>query len=258
MRWTRIFWIGAGAFGLALAASSAGALDTDALVGAWLMDDGNGDKVSDSSENGLDGMIVKGEPEWVGGKYGGALEFGGSDMVTVQDDPKLDLETFTLAAWVNIPAITGVWQIIASKESRGPTARNYGLFGHSNSGVVHYSFTTNFAWNSFNAQTAVTDGKWHHVAGTYDGTTFTLYLNGAVDGSIAPGTKPDSHDQALFIGGCDIGNYWMTGAIDELALFDRALSEAEVSELKDGLEGVLSVDPRGKAAAAWASLKRAN
>ena len=63
---------------------------------------------------------------------------------------------------------------------------------------------------------------------------------------MSPGTKPDSHDNALFIGGCDIGKYWMTGAIDELALFSRALSADEVNELKDGIEGVLSVDPRGK------------
>lgn len=258
MRWTRIFWIGLGAFGLALAASSACALDTDALVGAWLMDDGNGKTVSDSSENGLDGEAVRGDPKWVDGKYRGALEFGGADMVTVPDDPKLDLETFTLAAWVNIPGISGAWQIIASKENRGPTGRNYGLFGHINTGVVHYSFTTGNGWKSFDAKTAIANGEWHHVAGTYDGTTFTLYLNGAVDASTAPGTKPDSHDNVLFIGGCDIGNYWMTGAIDELALFNRALSEEEVNELKDGLEGALSVDPRGKAAAAWASLKRAN
>ncbi|MDE0019947.1 MAG: LamG domain-containing protein [Candidatus Poribacteria bacterium] len=258
MRWTRIFWTGLGALSFALAASSAGALDTDALVGAWLMDDSSGKTVSDSSGNGLDGEAVSGDPQWVDGKYRGALEFDGDDMVTVPDDSKLDLETFTLAAWVNIPAISGAWQIIASKENRNPTGRNYGLFAHINSGFVHYSFTTNNGWKSFDAKTPITDGQWHHVAGTYDGTTFTLYLNGAEDASTKPGTKPDSHDNVLFIGGCDIGGYWMTGAIDELALFSRALSAEEVNELKEGLEGVLSVDPRGKMAAAWASLKRAN
>lgn len=259
MRWTRTYWIGLGALGIGLAAPSAGALDTDELVGAWLMDDDSGATVVDSSGNGLDGEPTQGAPKWVDGKYGGALEFGGADMVAVPDDPKLDLETFTLAAWVNIPALTGKWLIIASKESREPAAaRNYGLFGHVNSGVVHYSFTTGFAWNSFNAKTPIADGKWRHVAGTYDGTTFTLYVDGAEDASMSPGTKPDSHDNALFIGGCDIGKYWMTGAIDELALFSRALSADEVNELKDGLEGALSVDPRGKMANAWANLKRAN
>lgn len=232
------------------------ALDTDGLVGAWLLDDGKGEAVKDSSGNGLDGKIAKGKPKWVDGKFGGAMEFGGQDMVTVDDDNALDLEEFTIAAWVNIPKVSGAWQIIASKENRGPTGRNYGLFGHINSGVVHYSFTTNSGWKSFDAKTVVTDGDWHHVAGTYDGSDFKLYLDGAVDAQVSPGTKPDNHDNFLFIGGCDIGNYWMTGTIDEVVLYERALSEQELNELiEDGMSVALDVQPGGKLVTTWSRLK---
>ncbi|MDE0015386.1 MAG: LamG domain-containing protein [Candidatus Poribacteria bacterium] len=232
------------------------ALDTDGLVGAWLLDEGKGETVKDSSDNGLDGKIAKGKPKWVDGKFGGAMEFGGQDMVTVDDDNALDLAEFTIAAWVNIPKISGAWQIIASKEHRGPTGRNYGLFGNINTGVVHYSFTTNASWKSFDAKTAVTDGDWHHVAGTYDGSDFKLYLDGAVDAQVAPGTKPDTHDNFLFIGGCDIGNYWMTGSIDEVVLYERALSENELNELmEDGMEVTLDVQPGGKLVTTWSRLK---
>ena len=232
------------------------ALDTDGLVGAWLLDEGKGEAVKDSSDNGLDGKIAKGKPKWVDGKFGGAMEFGGQDMVTVDDDNALDLEEFTIAAWVNIPKISGAWQIIASKEHRNPTGRNYGLFGNINTGVVHYSFTTNAGWKSFDAKTAVTDGDWHHVAGTYDGSDFKLYLDGAVDAQVAPGTKPDTHDNFLFIGGCDIGNYWMTGTIDEVVLYNRALSEKELNELmEDGMEVTLDVEPGGKLVTTWSRLK---
>ena len=232
------------------------ALDTDGLVGAWLLDEGKGEAVKDSSDNGLDGKIAKGKPKWVKGKFDGAMEFGGQDMVTVDDDNALDLEEFTIAAWVNIPKVSGAWQIIASKEHRGPTGRNYGLFGHINSGVVHYSFTTNAGWKSFNAKTVVTDGDWHHVAGTYDGSDFKLYLDGAVDAQVSPGTKPDNHDNFLFIGGCDIGNYWMTGTIDEVVLYDRALSEKELNELmEDGMEVTLDVQPGGKLVTTWSRIK---
>ena len=232
------------------------ALDTEGLVGAWLLDEGKGETVKDSSDNGLDGKIGKGKPKWVDGKFGGAMEFGGQDMVTVEDDNALDLEEFTIAAWVNIPKVSGAWQIIASKEHRGPTGRNYGLFGHINSGVVHYSFTTNSGWKSFDAKTVVTDGDWHHVAGTYDGSDFKLYLDGAVDAQVAPGTKPDNHDNFLFIGGCDIGNYWMTGTIDEVVLYDRALSEKELNELiEDGMSVALDVQPGGKLVTTWSRIK---
>ena len=232
------------------------ALDTNGLVGAWLFDEGKGEAVTDSSDNGLDGKIAKGKPKWVDGKFDGAMEFGGQDMVTVDDDNALDLEEFTIAAWVNIPKVSGAWQIIASKEHRNPTGRNYGLFGHINSGVVHYSFTTNSGWKSFDAKTVVTDGDWHHVAGTYDGSDFKLYLDGAVDAQVSPGTKPDNHDNFFFIGGCDIGGYWMTGVIDEVVLYNRALSEQELNDLiEDGMSVALDVQPGGKLVTTWSRLK---
>lgn len=232
------------------------ALDTDGLVGVWLLDEGKGEAVKDSSGNGLDGKIAQGKPKWVKGKFDGAMEFGGSDMVTVDDDDALDLSEFTIAAWINIPKVSGAWQIIASKENRNPTGRNYGLFGHINTGVIHYSFTTNSGWKSFDAKTVATDGDWHHTAGTYDGSDFKFYLDGEVDAEVSPGTKPDTHDNFLFIGGCDIGNYWMTGVIDEVVLYDRALSEKEINELiEDGMVVTLDVQPGGKLVTTWSQIK---
>ena len=237
-------------------APQATALDTDGLVGAWLFDEGKGQAVTDSSDNGLDGKIAQGKPKWVEGKFEGAMEFGGADMVTVADDDALDLEDFTVAAWVNIPKISGAWQIIATKENRGPVGRNYGLFGNINTGVIHYSFTTASTWKSFDAKTAVTDGEWHHVAGTYDGSDFKLYLNGQVDAQTSPGTKPDTSDNLFFIGGCDVGGYWMSGTIDEVVLYDRSLSEKEINELiEDSMSVALDVQPGGKLVTTWSQIK---
>ncbi|MCY4404515.1 MAG: LamG domain-containing protein [Candidatus Poribacteria bacterium] len=231
------------------------ALDTDGLVGAWLMDD-KGDTVSDSSGNDLDGNIAKGNPKWVDGKFGGAMQFGGADMVTVADDAALDLKSFTLSAWINIPKISGAWQIIASKENRGPTGRNYGLFGHINTGVVHYSFTTG-GWKSFDGKTVITNGAWHHVVATYEKPDFKLYIDGEVDAQVAPNTDPDSHDNFLFIGGCDIGNYWMTGSIDEVVLYNKALDADDINTLmNNSFTDALDVQPGGKLVTTWSKIKR--
>lgn len=232
------------------------ALETDGLVGAWLMDDGNGDAVTDSSDNGLDGEIAQGTPKWVDGKFGGAMEFGGSDMVTVPDDAALDLNSFTLSAWVNIPKISGAWQIIASKENRGPTGRNYGIFGNINSGVVHYSFTTAAGWKSFDAKTVITDGNWHHITATYQKPDYKLYVDGKLDAESAPDTDPDNNDNFLFIGGCGIGNYWMTGTIDEVVIYNKALSEDQINELmQKGITDALDVQPGGKLVTTWSRIK---
>lgn len=231
------------------------ALDTNGLVGAWLMDDGNGRTITDSSDNGLDAKVFQGNPKWVKGKFGSALEFGGADMVAVADDTALDLKSFTLSAWVNIPKISGKWQIIASKENRNPIGRNYGLFSHIHTGVIHYSFTTG-NWKSFDAKTVITDGKWHHIVTTYEKPNFKLYVDGKLDAQTALNTDPDNHDNFLFIGGCNIGDYWMTGTIDEIVLYNRALSDVEINELMDkSITGTLGVKPGGKLVTMWGQIK---
>lgn len=202
------------------------ALDTESLVGAWLFDEGGGDTINDSSGNGHDGEIVQGEVDWVDGKFGGALEFDGSSMATVQDDAALDLISFTLSAWINVPAISGAWQIIASKENRNPTGRNYGMFCNIDSGVVHYSFTTGAGWKSFNANTVVTDGEWHHVAATYENPDFKMYLDGEVDAQESP---------------------------DDVMIWDKALSQDEIQEVMKG--GLLAVYPEDKLATTWSRIK---
>lgn len=232
------------------------AVTTEGLVAAWLLDDGTGTTVADSYTNKLDGEVSRGIPEWVEGKFDGALEFKGSDMVTIPDNDLLDLTSFTIAAWIKSPATSGSWHVIAAKEARNPTGRNYGIFGHVNDGYIHYSFTSGGGWKSYNAPTNVTDGAWHHVAATYERPNFKLYIDGELDAEQAPDTEPDSTGSPLYIGGCDIGNYWMTGIIDEVVLYDRALSPEELSELiQEGIATVTPVEPAGKLATTWSQIK---
>ena len=85
---------------------------------------------------------------------------------TVPDNELMHLKSFTLTTWVNSPKVSGKWQILAAKENRGDGGnRNYGLFAHVNTGVMHYSFTSG-GWKSFDGKTVVTDGKWHYITAT--------------------------------------------------------------------------------------------
>ena len=72
------------------------------LVGWWRLDDGSGTTAADSSGNGNDGTI-QGDPQWVAGKVGGALEFDGDgDYVDCGNDAVFDItEEITLSVWIN-------------------------------------------------------------------------------------------------------------------------------------------------------------
>lgn len=227
-------------------------------VGLWLLDEGKGDTFKDATENGNDGAIKGNGIKWTKGKFGNALEFPGDNnqYAMIEDAPSLDLETFTLMAWVNSKKVTGKWQIVASKENRGPTARNYGMFLNINSGVVHYSFTNANSWRSYNAKTVVTDGKWHHITATYDRKTFILYLDGEVDAQTAVSDKPDTHDNAIYVGGCPLdASYAMSGVIDEIAVFKRPLTADEIKDAMKGLQSLLAIAPLGKLTTTWGGIK---
>jgi len=161
------------------------------LVRLWLFDEQGGDVIKDFSGNGNDGTLKSDKIKRVKGKFGNALEFPGDNNVyaEIPDAPWLDLEKFTLMVWVYSEKITGKWQIIASKENRNPTGRNYGMFLNFASGVLHYSFTQSSSWRSYDAKTPLTDGRWHYVACTYDRKSFKAYVDGELDGETAVSGK---------------------------------------------------------------------
>ena len=71
-----------------------------------------------------------------------------------------------------------------------------------------------------------------------------------------PSAVPDKPENKFFIGGCDIGDYWMSGTLDDMAVFNRALSEKEVSQLmKDGLKTSLAIEAKEKLVTTWSRLK---
>ena len=221
------------------------------LVGSWAFDEGSGDVAGDSSGNGNDGAINN--AIWADGIFGGALDFNGADAnVEVPYAPELSVEEFTLMAWVNVPGFTGGWQTIATLNTDGPT-RNYGLFINDGSGLIHYSFTSGNAWQSFNATSNIVDGTWRHIAATYDKSMFRCYVDGVVDGETPiEGLVPDSADAVVTIASW-VGGGWLAGRLDEVALYNHALSEDDIMDAMNGLAN--AVDGTDKLASCWGGIK---
>ncbi|MCX6013468.1 MAG: hypothetical protein NTV30_08710, partial [Chloroflexi bacterium] len=75
-------------------------VDPASAIGAWLFDEGSGNKVKDSSKNGNDGKLTG--TKWVDGKFGKALDFNGSsDYVEIPDSDSLDVtNSIAIVAWI--------------------------------------------------------------------------------------------------------------------------------------------------------------
>jgi hypothetical protein len=150
--------------------------------------------------------------------------------VTVADAASLDLTTgMTIEAWVNPAAGTG-WRSVVLKETPGGLA--YALYSANNAsrpaGYVHISSDI-----GLNGTAAIALNTWTHVALTYDGATLRMFVNGvqvsthAQTGSVivAPG--------ALRIGGDSVWGEYFKGLIDEVRVYNRALSAAEIQTDKN-------------------------
>ncbi|MGC1265311.1 MAG: IPT/TIG domain-containing protein [Candidatus Acidiferrum sp.] len=207
-------------------ATTSASTGTPGLVAAYDFNAGSGTTVADVSGNGNTGTIVN--ATWTtSGKYGGALSFNGTNaQVTINDAASLHLTTaVTLEAWVNPTTAPTGWQDVIYK-----AVDNYYLEGCSTNGkepaagVLLTSNAEPLAYGS--AQLAA--GTWTHLAMTYDGTTLKMYVNGTlINSTTQSGTITTSTD-ALQIGGDTTYGQYFKGIIDEVRVYNIALTQAQI------------------------------
>ena len=189
-------------------------------VGEWGFDETRGKRVRDATGTGNTGRISGAVR--TRGRFGGGLSFDGrNDWVTVADDGSLDLRReMTLEAWVK-PSKRGS---VLVKE-RGPRL-SYGLYARPSGHV----FTS--AEHALRGR-ALPLRRWSHLAMTWDGSVVRVYRDGAqiASGALA-GAAPVS-DGPLRIGGNAIWPEFFKGVIDEVRVYDRALSAAEIAADRD-------------------------
>jgi PKD repeat protein len=198
--------------------------DASGLVAAFSFDEGSGPTVTDLSGNGNNGTISG--ATWGAGRYGSALNFNGtSSMVTIPDSASLDLTgAMTLEAWVN-PSAVGGWRDIIYKGAidkylllgSTPAASAPGTGGTFNGPVLAGS-------------SPLAVNTWSHLAATYDRTTLRLFVNGVQVASRNVTAAIEVSTGALTIGGdTDYGQFWQ-GAIDNIRIYNRALSATEIQD----------------------------
>lgn len=227
----------------------------DDIVGIWLMEEADG-LVMDSSDNGLHGDI-QGDVEPVAGKFGTAISlFGlpGSWMKIPFADP-LNLTRYTICAWVKLEVKD--WQGILQRgnvETSGIVS--YGLYTAPGGFVTSCFSDDGGGWNTVLSTTSVTDDIWHHVAGSYDGDMPRIYIDGNLENELALKATPAQHEESIGVGGDSRESANAQGAIDEIVLVSRALTEDEIGDIMtNGASGVLAVSDAGKLVAVWGRIK---
>ena len=233
------------------------AVDSDEnLILYFSFDEVDGKTVIDHSNYGNNGNII-GDPQLTDGKFGKALKFNGeTDWIEVPHDDILTVETgVTVMAWINAERHMGPnnqrWQGILSK---GNSPRSYSFYTESPSECLHLS-----SGGSGSVCTGKIElNKWAHVVGQVDDGVHRYWLNGESVGEFGgknplPGLADTSN---VLVGRTPEGNRQFLGLIDEVRIWNRALSEEEViREMNIGVERGTSVDPLDKVATTWGALK---
>jgi fibronectin type 3 domain-containing protein len=196
------------------------------LVAAYGFDEGSGLTTADQSGRGNTGTLSN--ATWAAtGKYGSALSFNGSNaFVSIADSSSLDLTAgMTLEGWVR-PNTGGGFRTLVVKERPGDLV--YGLYSNTDGNRPQSQVTIGGTARWIDGTAPVSAGVWTHVAGTYDGTTQRLYVNGAQVASLALSGSITTSTSPVKIGGNAIWSEWFTGLIDEVRIYSRALSPAEI------------------------------
>lgn len=239
----------------------AGTVSHAKIIAAWLFDEGKGDVAKDYSGNGNDGKLMNG-PQWVAGKFGGALEFDGKDdYVDCGNNESLDvIDAITVMAWVNIRGDginNGI--IFLKQEPTGTPGASYGLVYLVASDQISFSLeTVSNPWADYPIGDVVKNDTWYHVAGTYKSGELKAYLDGELKKEASPTGKIDPTPGPLHIGQEDAwAQEQFKGIIDEVAIFDVVLTEDEIkSIMKKGLKSdVLAVSPSSKLATTWGRVR---
>ena len=195
------------------------------LVAAYGFDEGSGTSVTDQSGNGLNGM-VSGTTWAATGKYGKALQFNGtSATVNVPNAASLDLTTgLTLEAWVDPSTVNGNWRDVIYKGND-----NYYLEAtSSNASKPDGGLIAGGSYADAYGTAALPANSWSYLTETYDGSNVRLYVNGSLvattarTGSIATSTNP------LQIGGDSIYGQYFAGLIDEVRIYNTALTATQI------------------------------
>ncbi|MBT9566966.1 MAG: S8 family serine peptidase [Thiobacillus sp.] len=215
--------------GVAIGVASPGASPTLGLVAHYPFDETSGTVASDASGFNNHASVLNGAA-WISGRVNGALMFDGvNDGLNLANLASLGSGNtpHTVASWVRVDSLPSgrAWMLLLGREGTGAHHWLLNATGVAQLGV----------WSGNQAQPTLPVGVWKHVALSFDGTTLRAYIDGVL---IA--TKPATFNLSgvpLTVATQHVGERFFRGALDDLRIYNRALSASEVAGLVGGNTG---------------------
>ena len=215
------------------------------LVGYWKLDEGQGSRLRDYSGNGNTGTLVNG-PKWTT-SVSSAIGFDDPAAVTFSGDSTVDdhatmTASGALAFNPNTSHVTvAYWMYYASTPT---VTRNAVTLDHA--GLLQTGFVRNAgvtylaAWNAGGgaaplvSTSSIPAAGWHHFAYTWDGTNSKLYIDGGTPDSTTANAPTSSTISTVWLGTYDGASELYAGQLDDVRIYNRALTEAQIGSLAAG------------------------
>jgi hypothetical protein len=219
------------------------------LRGWWPMNERSGQVVYDWSGNRNHGQLGStpsaddNDPTWIKGIFnvGSALRFDGNDFVSIADSPSLRPERVTASAWFRGDVSPGPFKYVVAKGADDCEASSFALYTGDGGGLAFYIYDGTGWVRSPEIDASVWDGRWHHAAGTYDGTTVRLFIDGRQVGSGTPTDVAIEYDLpspagalGAYQGSCAL---YLVGDVDGVSIWDRALPVGQIGDFIRALIG---------------------
>jgi Concanavalin A-like lectin/glucanases superfamily len=230
------------------------------LLGQWRFDESDGQLAVDDGPRRLSGVLGRSsgadpaDPGRVAGASGRALHFDGNTFVRLPDSAALAVGSLTTEAVVRAGTSPGSWRYLVSRGGRSCVAGSYGLYTGAAGGLALYVYDgTRYVVSATARPADIWNGAWHHVAGTFDGRTLRLYVDGRPVGQPMDARLNIEYAGAStrasfgeYAGSCALG---FRGDMDLVRLWSGARSAEAIAQAAAGVSPVPSGPGRLPAAA---------
>ncbi len=207
----------------------------DGLVAEWNFDETSGLAASDAAGDN-DGRLenfADDDSQWVDGQVGGAIAFDGSNYIEVPDAPAIGADVtggLTVMAWfkssVPLDASGGGNRMLEK-------GNNYFFLQGVRPGGMNFLVKHGGANFTAGIGESLEADRWYHIAGVFDGATAKTYIDGQLKGTVEVPGPIDNSGLPLRIGSDDAGSFF-NGLMDQVLIWERPLTAAEIRVVMDG------------------------